>query len=314
MKIFVHHIYEYKKGLRKLVLYTGPASEKERIIDKLEKHEISYIVDDVSSEKINVFFGAGECINVLRNFQTLELDKLSDTEDFILGAMLGYDLIIQCRRFVKRKNGAARKNNLIKKEQHDQNKTVACNYKTKINHLEKDLQEKDFIIRKNEYDLKTIKNRIEEYEINEMILKEEISRLEFENCSVEGFEYDDECSCFEQNNCEYKNRIDSIKSSVDLSSKTVLLVGGRKKLKEYCREIVESGNGLFVHHDGGLEDSKKKLSSTALKADIVICALDCISHSACKSMKKICKKENKNILYLKNTAVSTLSEQIKAVC
>ena len=109
MKIFVHHIYEYKKGLRRMVLYTGPANEKIKIIEKLEKHKISYVIDDVSSEKINVFFGADECIKVLVKFKTLELDKLSDEEDFILGTMLGYDLVIQCRRYVKRRNESAKK-------------------------------------------------------------------------------------------------------------------------------------------------------------------------------------------------------------
>ena len=108
MKIFVHHIYEYKKGLRKMVLYTGTMDEKIRIIEKLKKHGISYIINDISTEKINVFFGSDDCIKVLKDFKTLELDKLSDTEDFILGTMLGYDLLIQCRRFVKRKNDVCR--------------------------------------------------------------------------------------------------------------------------------------------------------------------------------------------------------------
>ncbi len=106
MKIFVHHIYEYKKGLRRMVLYTGPETEKIRIIEKLEHHGISYVIDDLPSGKMNVFFGADECVRVLENFKTLKLDQLSDAEDFILGAMLGYDLILQCRRFVKRKSNS----------------------------------------------------------------------------------------------------------------------------------------------------------------------------------------------------------------
>lgn len=104
MKIFIHHIYEYMKGLRRLVLYTGKSQQKEEIEKRLRKHGISYIIEDVSDTKINVFFGSQECIGVLLNFQTLELDKLTDSEDFILGVMLGYDVILQCRRFNKRKD------------------------------------------------------------------------------------------------------------------------------------------------------------------------------------------------------------------
>lgn len=71
--------------------------------EKLRNREIDFIVKDISDKKINVFFGSSDCIEVLKNFSTLELEKLNDSEDFILGAMLGYDIGQQCRRFVKRK-------------------------------------------------------------------------------------------------------------------------------------------------------------------------------------------------------------------
>jgi len=102
MNVFLHHIYEYQKGLRKLVLYTGCSTDRTAIIARLEKHKIDYIITQVSGKKINVFFGSQECIAVLQNFRTLELDKISDSEDFILGVMLGYDVSLQCRRYVKR--------------------------------------------------------------------------------------------------------------------------------------------------------------------------------------------------------------------
>ena len=194
-------------------------------------------------------------------------------------------------------------------------------YDHKTGQLENDLQEKLFIIKKYEDEIKKINRRIEDLEMNEMLreekmlfLKDELQQFTSGTSFDDKLSQDDECACFDDDKCKYKKEIDLISCSVNLENKTVLLVGGRKKIKEYCREIVETGRGIFIHHDGGLEDSKKKLSSTAHKADIVICALDCISHSACKSMKRMCKKENKNILYLKNTAVNTLSEQIRAVC
>ncbi len=116
MKIFIHHIYEYRKGLRKMVLYTGASNKQNAIIEKLEKYNISYIIDNIAPKKINVFFGADECINVVKNFKTIKLDKLDDYEDFILGTMLGYDLIIQCKRFVRRKNKSIEKVNKIAKK------------------------------------------------------------------------------------------------------------------------------------------------------------------------------------------------------
>lgn len=103
MDIFYHHIYEYRKGLRKLILYTGDVTALEHMKMKLKKRDISYLIAPLSEYKVNVFFGSPDCIEVLKHFSTLELDKLKDTEDFILGAMLGYDINQQCQRFVKRK-------------------------------------------------------------------------------------------------------------------------------------------------------------------------------------------------------------------
>jgi hypothetical protein len=36
MDVFLHHIYEYKKGLRRMVLHTAPAKQREMISRKLD--------------------------------------------------------------------------------------------------------------------------------------------------------------------------------------------------------------------------------------------------------------------------------------
>ena len=103
MQIFDHHIYEYRKGLRRLVLHTTHADRRLHIEEKLNKTGISYIVDKVSDTKINVFFGDALCIEVLRKFGSLKIPELNDEMDFILGVMLGYDLCTQCRRYLEHK-------------------------------------------------------------------------------------------------------------------------------------------------------------------------------------------------------------------
>jgi hypothetical protein len=102
MQVFSHHLYEYKKGLRRLVLHTCPLAEIQFVEAKLMKEEIPYLLHKVNSRKFNVFFGEGVCISVLKNFKTLQLNKLTDQEDFILGTLLGYDLKLQCLRFLER--------------------------------------------------------------------------------------------------------------------------------------------------------------------------------------------------------------------
>ena len=103
MKLFVHYLYQYKKGLRRLVLHTVNAEHEAEIIRKLEKNKIDYIIQKVNQSKINVFFGNPYCISVLREFGDFKLSDLSDEKDFMLGIMLGYNLVNQCERYMGRK-------------------------------------------------------------------------------------------------------------------------------------------------------------------------------------------------------------------
>jgi hypothetical protein len=69
---------------------------------KLESLGIGYMVRQVGDCKANVFFGKEECIDVLARFGVRNLNQLTPEEDFILGVMLGYDCLAQCRRYVTR--------------------------------------------------------------------------------------------------------------------------------------------------------------------------------------------------------------------
>ncbi len=101
LKVFMHHIYEYKKGLRSLILTTEKSSNRDYIKYRLEKENIPYIIHDISDKAINVFFGNEDCIKVVSTFDK-HLNKLSPEHDFMLGIMLGYDKILQCKRFMQR--------------------------------------------------------------------------------------------------------------------------------------------------------------------------------------------------------------------
>jgi hypothetical protein len=106
MVVFAHHLYEYKKGLRNLILHTTDAMFEEMIVCKLKNNGVSYIIEKLGDSKINVFFGNKTCIDALKFLNLRDLSRLSDEEDFILGIMLGYDRIKQVERYVKRKQNA----------------------------------------------------------------------------------------------------------------------------------------------------------------------------------------------------------------
>ena len=86
-----------------MVLHTAPSLARANIARKLDRLEINYIISGVNESKINVFFGDSWCIGVIRSFAHLDLSRLTDEQDFILGTLLGYDTVIQCRRYLQRK-------------------------------------------------------------------------------------------------------------------------------------------------------------------------------------------------------------------
>ena len=106
MKVFRHHVYEYKKGIRRLILHTTLRVHQARIERILQKNEIVFLIHHLGEKRINVFFGDRACIEVIRNFNKHHLFELTDEEDFILGTMLGYDTAKQCERYLARKHGA----------------------------------------------------------------------------------------------------------------------------------------------------------------------------------------------------------------
>ncbi len=103
MKVFLNHIYELKKGVRQMVLYTANKKIKDFAVKRLKSQKITYVIQEVDNEHINVFFGRPECINAIRMIVNRPLNLLTPEEDFILGVMLGYDICAQCKRFCDRK-------------------------------------------------------------------------------------------------------------------------------------------------------------------------------------------------------------------
>ncbi|PID68821.1 MAG: hypothetical protein CR968_00860 [Flavobacteriia bacterium] len=104
MVLLSHHIYEYKKGLRNLVLHTASNKDLDKVIKKLDGCDIPYLVKFVSKQKVNVFFGDQVCLEIVKGFIHKKLTYLTPEEDFILGTMLGYNRLQQCNRYINRKD------------------------------------------------------------------------------------------------------------------------------------------------------------------------------------------------------------------
>jgi len=101
LKVFNHHIYEYEKGLRTLILTTEKETNQALIESRLQKRNIAYLIQKVHSDKINVFFGKPESVEVIKSFNQPKLSQYTPEQDFILGTLLGYDKVQECQRYLK---------------------------------------------------------------------------------------------------------------------------------------------------------------------------------------------------------------------
>jgi hypothetical protein len=106
-KVLSNHIYEFKKGVRNLVLYTLDVRHEEMACRRLEGAGIEYLKQRVNERNVNFYFGEPECLNVIRTFIDRPLNKLTPEEDFMLGTLLGYDIRKQCSRYCERKGRMA---------------------------------------------------------------------------------------------------------------------------------------------------------------------------------------------------------------
>lgn len=102
MKLFMHQIYEYRKGIRRLVLCTLSPACARLLGERLDREGISWRIQPVTERKVNLYFGDQACLRVVGTFIDKSLNKLTPAEDFMLGAMLGYDIGQQCERFCRR--------------------------------------------------------------------------------------------------------------------------------------------------------------------------------------------------------------------
>lgn len=109
MKVLMNHIYEYKKGVRQMVLFTFNKRYEDYATARLKRQNISYILQPVGNDRINLFFGRKQCLEAIRLMVTRPLSQLTPEEDFILGAMLGYDICAQCERYCERKSRSCMK-------------------------------------------------------------------------------------------------------------------------------------------------------------------------------------------------------------
>jgi len=95
-------------------------------------------------------------------------------------------------------------------------------------------------------------------------------------------------------------------SSLDLSQRCVLLVGGLPQMESLYRRLIERNKGVFEYHDGRMNAGAKELVGQVRRADLVLCCIDHSSHTAALVVRKLCKRYKKPFQILLNSSLNNI--------
>ena len=111
IQLITNAVYEYQKGIRPLFLFSEKKGNQSRVESFLTRKKVPYVIHELSDKKINVYLGSPSCLKVVETLNP-RLRSLSAEQDFILGAMLGYNIEQECDRYLMLKQ-KEKKLNLI---------------------------------------------------------------------------------------------------------------------------------------------------------------------------------------------------------
>jgi hypothetical protein len=153
-------------------------------------------------------------------------------------------------------------------------------------------------------------------------LKRDAKRLEEENVSLreELVFLRSSNECFKKTAREFiqqaaqEQGCDDDCPNFDLCRKRVLIVGGITKMEALYRKIIENNGGLFDYHTGYVRKGVKELEDRLKRADVVLCPVNCNSHTACNLVKKLAKKHSKPVQMLSGSSLSAVSQALRREC
>ena len=95
-------------------------------------------------------------------------------------------------------------------------------------------------------------------------------------------------------------------STIALAGSTILYVGGRPHQVPQLKALVEHADGVFVHHDGGVEHAPGLLVGLVSRADMTVFPVDCISHNAVTAVKRTCRQFGRPYVALRTSSLTCL--------
>jgi len=100
---------------------------------------------------------------------------------------------------------------------------------------------------------------------------------------------------------------------LNLSGVTLLYVGGRANQIPRLKALVERAGARFLHHDGGLEQNAGLLPNLVSRADHVTFPVDCVSHDAVLTIKRLCRQTGRSYQPLRSASLACLLSVLPAI-
>jgi len=102
----------------------------------------------------------------------------------------------------------------------------------------------------------------------------------------------------------HQRAADPAKEPPDLPAQRVLYVGGRPGCTEQMRASLGAAGGELLCHDGGRHDHPSLLPGLISQADRVAFPVDCVSHDAALTVKRLCRQLGKPWLPLRSAGLA----------
>jgi hypothetical protein len=121
----------------------------------------------------------------------------------------------------------------------------------------------------------------------------------------------------ERDNAELRCELDAVEASLSempdgtapagrrLDGLSFLYVGGRASQVEHLRAAGARLGAAFLYHDGGKEQHHDLLPGLISRADLVFFPVDCISHDAALTVKRLCRQSVKGFVPLRSSSVAS---------
>jgi hypothetical protein len=103
------------------------------------------------------------------------------------------------------------------------------------------------------------------------------------------------------------------RASACLAGLCILCVGGRAALYPSYRSLVEGAGGRFLIYRGDRHDMVGRLPALLLRADAVICPVDCVNHASFFHVKQHCMRFSKPCALLERSSLPAFRRGIETL-